>query len=278
MEVRIAVPLRDFYKGGETQFTIEKQMICETCEGSGSADGKRETCGQCGGRGMVIRKHNLAPGIFQQVQQQCNVCGGHGKVVKHPCKVCGGHRVVNQQETHELYIMPGMPRGQRMMYENEANESPDYEAGDLYVSIFEQEPVNVMNEGAKEDGTFFRRRDDNLFYREVLSLREAWMGDWTRNITHLDGHVVKLSRKRGEVVQPGTVEVIPDEGMPLWHPEEDMHDQFGSLHVEYVVVLPDQMDSGMEKDFWTTWDKWRKKKGVTLDSDSGRPQRAHEEL
>ena len=57
----------------------------------------------------------------------------------------------------------------------------------------------------------------DLFWREVLSLREAWMGDWTRNITHLDGHVVQLSRKRGEVVQPNQVEVVPDEGMPVWH-------------------------------------------------------------
>lgn len=278
MEVRIAIPLRDFYKGGETEFTLEKQMICETCSGSGSHDGKRETCGQCGGRGMVIQKHNLAPGIFQQIQTQCGVCGGAGTVVKTPCKTCGGHRVVNQAETHKLDIERGMPRGQRVVYENEANESPDYVAGDLHVSIMEQEPTIVMEEGAREDGTFFRRRDQNLFYREVLSLREAWMGEWTRNITHLDGHVVQVGRKRGQVVQPNAAEVVAGEGMPLWHPEENMHDQFGDLHIEYVVVLPDEMESGMEKEFWGIWDKWRRKKGVSLDHDSGRPQSGHEEL
>ena len=39
MEVRVGVPLKDFYNGHTTEFQLEKQMICEECEGSGSADG-----------------------------------------------------------------------------------------------------------------------------------------------------------------------------------------------------------------------------------------------
>ena len=270
MEVRVAVPLRDFYTGKEEEFSIEKQVICEACEGSGSADGHRHTCETCGGHGMIVQRAQLAPGMFQQIQQPCNVCGGRGTTISKPCKTCGGQRVVNQQETYKIDITRGMPRGQRILYENEANESPEHVPGDLYVQVLEQEPDNVMKEGAKEDGTFFRRRDENLFWREVLSLREAWMGDWSRNVTHLDGHTVRLGRKRGEVVQPGAVEVVAEEGMPIWDPEEGYTEKFGSLIVEYVVILPDEMESGMEKEFWSTWEKWRKKKGVNLDKDIGR--------
>jgi DnaJ-related protein SCJ1 len=32
------------------------------------------------------------------------------------------------------------------------------------------------------------------------------------------------------------------------------------------------MDKAMEKDFWAVWDKYRKKKGVTVDDELGRPQ------
>lgn len=32
------------------------------------------------------------------------------------------------------------------------------------------------------------------------------------------------------------------------------------------------MDNSMEKDFWAVWEKWRKKNGVDLLKDSGRPQ------
>ncbi|KAF2088584.1 DnaJ protein-like protein [Saccharata proteae CBS 121410] len=283
MEVRLSVPLRDFYNGNEVQFSIERQEICDTCEGTGSADGVVDTCSVCGGRGMRVQKHMLAPGMFQQVQSPCDACGGKGKSVRHACKVCGGARVVKGTETHVLHVEPGMPKGARIPFENEADESPDWVAGDLIVQLVELEPQLGQDESTRTDGTFFRRKGKNLFWREVLGLREAWMGDWTRNITHLDGHVVRLGRKRGEVVQPGTVEIIEGEGMPVWADElpEDSEPQYGALHVEYLVVLPDQMDKSMEKEFNGVWDKWRKKAGVDLLKDSGRPtpkSSAHDEL
>ncbi|KAK4997748.1 hypothetical protein LTR28_013882, partial [Elasticomyces elasticus] len=140
------------------------------------------------------------------------------------------------------------------------------------------EPSLGAEDHERTDGTFFRRKGDDLFWREVLSLREAWMGGWTRNLTHLDGHVVRLGRKRGEVVQPGAVQAVQGQGMPVWRHEGE-GPAYGNLNVEYVVVLPDQMDKSMEKEFWEMWEKWRKKKGVDLLKDSGRPiPSAHSEL
>lgn len=276
LEVRLHVPLRDFYNGKDTEFNIEKQLICETCEGSGSADGQVETCTKCGGRGAVIQKHMLAPGIFQQVQMACDQCGGQGKSIKHKCKVCGGSKVVRGPITLTASVERGMPKGHRITFESEADEHPDHVAGNLYAYIMETEPSVHEDPAQRTDGSFFRRKGDDLYWKEVLSLREAWMGGWTRNLTHLDGHVVQLSRQRGEVVQPGKVESIRGEGMPIYHEghvhEHDHdHEEFGKLYVEYTVVLPDQMDSGMEKEFWALWEKWRKKKGVDLLKDSGRP-------
>ena len=106
-EVKIAVPLRDFYVGRDVEFSIEKTMICDHCDGSGSNDGQMNTCGSCGGRGMVIQKAMLAPGIFQQVQSPCGACGGKGKTVKTPCKVCSGQRVVRQPESYTVPVERG---------------------------------------------------------------------------------------------------------------------------------------------------------------------------
>ncbi|GAB7360496.1 hypothetical protein MBLNU230_g8447t1 [Neophaeotheca triangularis] len=275
-EVRITLPLRDFYTGAEHEFSLDKQAICEKCEGSGSEDGQREKCQRCNGQGAILQKHMLAPGIFQQMQMACDVCGGKGSTVKHKCKACKGERVVRKEEPFTLSVEKGMPDGARVQYENEGDESPDYVAGDLIVNVVEQEPKMPGDESERTDGTFFRRRGKDLFWREALSLREAWMGGWTRNLTHLDGHVVRLARGRGEVVQPGAVEVVEGEGMPIWRHEDGP--EYGSLHVEYVVVLPDQMDKGMEGEFWEVWEKWRKKNGVDLHKDSGRPLPKHDEL
>ena len=279
MEVRVNLPLRDFYNGATHEFKIEKQVICDKCEGSGSADGVRDTCGKCNGQGIVLQKHMLAPGIFQQMQMQCDQCGGRGNTVKHKCPVCQGQRVRHAEETYELFVVPGMAKGERVSFENEGDESPDWVAGDLIMTVMEGEPHLGASEQERTDGTFFRRKDANLFWREVLSLREAWMGDWTRNLTHLDGHVVQLSRPRGKVVQPGEVESIALEGMPIIPPQGvEGLPSHGSLHVEYVVILPDQMESGMEKDFHSMWEKWRTKNAVNLDRVSGRPAVKHSEL
>ncbi|KAL4918137.1 hypothetical protein BDW62DRAFT_68368 [Aspergillus aurantiobrunneus] len=277
MEFRIGLPLRDFYNGRSFELNIERQQICEACHGTGSADRKVITCDKCGGRGMVIQKHMLAPGMFQQVQMQCDKCRGQGKMIKKPCPICHGQRVVRKDVETTVTVEPGMDRGTRLVFENEGDESPDYIAGDLVLILEEREPELGTAEEHRTDGTFFRRRGRDLFWKETLSLREAWMGDWTRNITHLDGHVVHLGRSRGEVVQPLSVETVSGEGMPFYS-DEHLHDHDdqgpGNLFVEYTVILPDQMESGMEKDFHALWEKWRKKNGVDLAKDSERPAAA----
>ncbi|TLD19675.1 hypothetical protein PspLS_09540 [Pyricularia sp. CBS 133598] len=286
VEVKLSVSLRDFYNGRATEFQWERQHICEECDGSGSADGVVNQCSECGGHGVRVQRHQIAPGMYQQVQMQCDACGGRGKSIKHKCKACGGARVVRKPTTVQINIQRGAPRDSQVIFENEADASPDYVAGDLVVTLTEKAPSLEEDNPDHVDGVFFRRKGDDLFWKEVISLREAWMGDWKRNITHLDGHVVEIGRKRGEVVQPGHVEMVQGEGMPKWHEDIDSvyHTvEFGNLFVEYTVILPDQMDSGMEKEFWSVWEKYRQKIGVDLHKDSGRPDKpvmasGHDEL
>jgi hypothetical protein len=65
---------------------------------------------------------------------------------------------------------------------------------------------------------------------------QALLG-FSRNLTHLDGHVVPLERKG--VTQPGFVQTIKGEGMPHF---ENPSSQ-GDLFVEYNVVLPTQLST-----------------------------------
>ncbi|KAK2598172.1 DnaJ-related protein scj1 [Conoideocrella luteorostrata] len=273
VEVKVGISLRDFYNGATSEFQWNRQHICEHCEGTGSADGEVETCSTCGGHGIRIVKQQLAPGMFQQMQMRCDACGGRGKSIKHKCPVCEGQRVERKATTVSLKVERGAGRDSRVVYENEADESPDWVAGDLVVTLTEKDPGPEDNPD-HVDGVYFRRKDNDLYWTEVLSLREAWMGGWSRNLTHLDSHVVRLGRPRGQVTQSGHVETVPGEGMPKWHEDGDSvyhKHEFGNLYVTYEVVIPDQMDKKMEKEFWDLWEKWQKKKGVDLHKDSGRP-------
>lgn len=263
MDVKIAIPLRDFYTGARKTFSIEKQHICSECQGTGSMDGHTEACSECGGRGMRIVKHMLAPGMFQHVQTVCDKCDGQGQIISRPCKECRGQKVVRATASFELDIEKGIPKGETVEFENEADESPEWVAGNLRVHLDELAPDGKPDpDNAEEvahgptDGMWFRRKGVDLYWKEVLSLREALLGDWARNLTHLDGHVVGLGRKLGETIQPNFVERIKGEGMPIWKDEDDRH---GDLVVEYYVVLPDRMASEMRADLNAVFNKWLEK-------------------
>lgn len=263
-DVKIAVPLRDFYTGARKTFSVEKQHICNECQGSGSTDGHTESCNECGGRGMRIVKHMLAPGMFQHVQSVCDKCGGQGQIISHPCKVCKGQKVVRGEATFELDVEKGVPKGETVVFENEADESPEWIAGNLRVHLDQLDPdgkvdpdnVDEVAHGPT-DGMWFRRKGVDLYWKEALSLREALLGDWARNLTHLDGHLVRLGRKLGETIQPNFVERIKGEGMPIWKDEDD---KYGDLIVEYQVILPDLMESAMRADLNAVFNKWLDKK------------------
>ncbi|KAK9458248.1 hypothetical protein V1511DRAFT_520047 [Dipodascopsis uninucleata] len=224
METQVEVSLQDIYKGTSFEFTVPVQSICEACGGTGSADGKTHQCPTCGGRGMKVVRRQLAPGMFQTMQMPCDTCGGQGHVISHKCPSCSGNKVSREMRTHTINIERGVPKGSRVVFENEADDSPDWEAGDLYVEVKE-----------KHDGNLgYRRRDHNLFRVEVLSAREALKGGWKRDIQFLDGANITLSRKASEVVQHGEKQIIKGKGMPRWK----QPGKFGDLIIEYLVVLP----------------------------------------
>ncbi|KAK7454672.1 DnaJ-related protein scj1 [Stygiomarasmius scandens] len=215
------VDLADMYKGASIDFMIKKNILCDHCRGSGAAsDGDIHTCSGCGGSGVKVVKQQIFPGMFAQSQTTCNECGGRGKRIHKKCPHCQGNKVVDHTAHYTLEITPGMPEGHEVVFEGEGDESPDWEAGDVVLRVRSR-----RNKGG------WRRKESSLYWRETIGVDEALLG-FDRNLTHMDGHVVRLVRK--SVTQPGFVQTIEGEGMPL--PEnENLH---GDLFVEYNVVLP----------------------------------------
>ncbi|KAF9223425.1 DnaJ-domain-containing protein [Gyrodon lividus] len=223
------ISLADMYTGASIDFSIQKHVLCDHCRGSGAAsDGDIHTCRGCSGSGLKISKQQIFPGMFAQTQTTCNDCGGRGTVIVKKCPHCSGQKVVEHVQHHTLDIDPGMPEEHEVIFDGEGDESPDWEPGDVILRV----------RSKKEEGSW-RRKESTLYWRETIAIDEALLG-FKRNISHLDGHIIEVDRT--VVTQPGYVQTIEGEGMPVFG--QSGH---GNLYIEYNVVLPVELNSDMRR-------------------------------
>jgi hypothetical protein len=84
-----------------------------------------------------------------------------------------------------------MPEGAEVVFEGEADESPDWVAGDVIVRV----------KSKKVKGGFVRK-ESNLYWKEPISVAEALLG-FRHTVKGLDGHDIVLQRQG--VTQPGSL-------------------------------------------------------------------------
>ena len=136
VQMNLQVSLADLYNGGSHKLTLQKNKLCRKCRGTGAASKKdMKKCGHCKGAGKVVQRVQIMPGFVQQMEQPCPHCGGKGKVVKHKCKTCGGKKVMRGEYTLEVELEQGMPDGHRLVFDMEADQSPDLIPGDVIFVI-----------------------------------------------------------------------------------------------------------------------------------------------
>lgn len=80
----------------------------------------------------------------------------------------------------------------------------------------------------------FERNINDLKTTVKITLKEALLG-FEREITHLDGRIIKLQRTK--ITRPGEVEKIRGEGMPVYDYPADK----GDLIVTYQVEMPTKL-------------------------------------
>jgi molecular chaperone DnaJ len=186
--------LEEAVAGIEKRIEIPTLAPCEPCNGSGSEDGKVETCTTCGGRGNV----RIQRGIFA-MQQSCPTCGGRGQTIRHPCKHCHGAGRVEEEKVLSIKIPAGVDNGDRIRLTGEGEAGPPgTPPGDLYVEVRVREhPI-------------FQRDGDDLHCEVPIRISQAALGD-TVQVPTLNGETEiripaetqsgKLFRLRGKGVK-----------------------------------------------------------------------------
>ena len=164
--------LEEAVAGVEKRIEVPTLAPCAPCKGSGSADGRTDTCGTCHGRGQV----RMQRGIFT-MQQPCPHCGGRGQVIANPCPSCRGNGRVEQEKTLSVKIPAGVDNGDRIRLAGEGEAGPaGTPPGDLYVEV-RVRPHEI-----------FVRDGDDLHCEVPIRISQAALGDVIR-VPTLDGEV-----------------------------------------------------------------------------------------
>jgi len=218
------VTLEDLYKGKETKFQIDKTILCVLCKGKGSAKPNSVTkCQTCDGSGVTVTMRPLGFGMMQQLQERCRQCGGEGEVIKAKdrCKKCNGNKVNEESKTLDVFIDKGMQHGQKIVFKEEGDQQPDIIPGDVILVL------------QQKDHTVFKRDGDDLLIEKKILLVEALCG-FKFTVTHLDGRVLVIKSKEKEIIRPGDIKSVENEGMPKHRNPVNK----GNLLIKFEIEFP----------------------------------------
>ena len=148
---------------------------------------------------------------------------------KDKCKTCHGKKTVREQKILEVHVDKGMEDGQKITFSGEADEEPGIKPGDVVIILDEK------------DHAVFKRRKSNLHISIDINLVEALCG-FDKYIETLDKRWLKMTSPPGEVIKPGDIKVISEEGMPVYGRSISR----GNMFIKFNVVFPPDDSISME--------------------------------
>lgn len=199
LRIKVKLTLEEIANGVEKKIKVNKQVICNTCDGTGAKDRSAfQTCKTCGGSGAVRRVTNTILGQMQTTST-CPTCNGEGSVITSKCNACHGDGVVRGEETISINIPAGVSEGMQLSMSSKGNAAPRGGIpGDLIILIEE-----IPHETLKRDG-------HNIIYDLHVSFVDAALGT-SVEVPTIDG---KAKIKIDPGTQGGKILRLKSKGVP----------------------------------------------------------------
>ncbi|CAD8107088.1 unnamed protein product [Paramecium sonneborni] len=223
-KVNHKISLRDVALGAyHKKILNDIKRSCKECQGYG---GKQSvTCTSCKGHKIVQMVVEVQPGINMLQQAPCPDCKGKGKAIskEDECKICKGLGNVEEMVEIEIPIEKGVPDGYCVKLYGKGNSKTGYETGDIHVYLeIEQDPK-------------FIRKATDLFYQQIISLKEALVGV-NLELQTLDSKIINITTDK--VIKPNQILTIKEKGLPTF--KDELH--FGDLHIQFYIDFPKELD------------------------------------
>lgn len=211
MLYKIAITLEEAYMGKTVKIEIITDIKCKGCDGEGTKNKTGKTqCKACGGKGIRV----ISQGLMHQIPTKCYECRGKGYLVTDKCEECKGEQTIKQKIQRDVNIKKGCRHGQKITIPGEGKNI--------------KAVVEIISHNK------FTRVNNNLIYIKEITLGEAICG--TRfEIKHLDGRVLEIHTKQGDIISPKDVRKIRGEGMPIQDSETK-----GDLYIKFEVKFPEK--------------------------------------
>ncbi|CAG9333355.1 unnamed protein product [Blepharisma stoltei] len=218
----LKVGLEEIYNGATKKIAINRDRVCQECNGEGGKNAK--TCSGCKGRGMVNKLQMIGPNMYTQSVGQCDDCNGTGKTydAKNRCKTCKGKTIFQERKVIEVTIDKGIPNHHKYSFMGESDEKPGVLPGDLIVIIEEKHHE------------IFKRKHADLIFIKKITIKEALTG-YNFKIPHLDGTEKLIESAPLDIIKPGDIRTVRDLGMPIMRTPF----KFGNLFITFEVEFPE---------------------------------------
>ena len=199
LRIKVKLTLEEIARGVEKKIKVNKQVVCNTCDGTGAKDRSSfHTCNTCGGSGSVRRVTNTILGQMQTTST-CPTCNGEGTQITSKCNSCHGDGVVRGEETISINIPAGVSEGMQLSMSGKGNAAPrGGMPGDLIILIEEIPHETLQREG------------NNVVYDLHISFIDATLGS-SIEVPTIDGKA-KIKIEPG--TQGGKILRLKGKGVP----------------------------------------------------------------
>ncbi len=157
----LTISLEDAVKGTSAEIQVPRHDQCTRCKGNGAEpnDGLT-TCPICKGRGEVLYQQS-----FLSIRRTCGQCNGRGQIIRQPCVQCKGEGVMRSERKLKVNVPAGVDTGTRLKQSSAGHPGPDgSRAGDLYIVLrVKEHPV-------------FQRHENDLHCLIPVNVAQAALG------------------------------------------------------------------------------------------------------
>lgn len=228
LKYRMTLDFMEAAFGVERQIQINKDDLCDTCQGSGAREGSRpERCANCNGTGQVSARQQTMFGTVM-TQHACVACGGRGTVIKDPCPVCSGRGRKQKSKSLSVKVPAGINEGEMLTMRGEGEPGQNGGGyGDLYIEIrIRPHPV-------------FQRQGNNTYSEFPITFVQASLGA-DLEVPTIDGPQTYHIR---EGTQPGDTFTLRGKGIPYVNRQNARGDHL----VKVVLEVPTHLSEAQKE-------------------------------